>query len=361
MPDRIVRQRRSVRADPAPPASFFRQMVDALPHMAWTARPDGMVEFLNKRVLEYTGRAHKELEGWGWRSMVHPDDWDRCLERWTKAYKTGSPYELEYRLRRHDGRYSWHLAAAMPVREDGRIVRWVGTSTDIENQKRAERLLGKARESLESVVALRASAEAQNRAQQERLRQLMDAMPAIAWIKDSKLRIDWASGSFVRILGKPLEEIIGRDDFAIWPKEMAERFRENDLRVLRLNGPVRNTASTQLSDGSIVQWLTVKFPFPDATGAAGVAGIGFDVTAEIAAAGEAAPDVRSPVERLSGRERQVLQMIVDGMTSAEVGERLSLSPKSVDTYRSRLMAKLGIEDLPTLVKFAIRHGLTTRR
>jgi DNA-binding NarL/FixJ family response regulator len=66
-----------------------------------------------------------------------------------------------------------------------------------------------------------------------------------------------------------------------------------------------------------------------------------------------------PLARLSARERQVLQLIVEGRTSAEVAERLGLSPKSVDTYRSRLMAKLGIEDLPALVKFAIRHGITT--
>ena len=72
-------------------------------------------------------------------------------------------------------------------------------------------------------------------------------------------------------------------------------------------------------------------------------------------------DAASPLETLSARERQVLQLIVDGRTSAEAGELLNLSPKSVETYRSRLMAKLRLEDLPALVKFAIRHGLTTIR
>lgn len=67
----------------------------------------------------------------------------------------------------------------------------------------------------------------------------------------------------------------------------------------------------------------------------------------------------SPLERLSARERQVLELIVEGHTSAEVAAQLGVSPKSVDTYRSRLMAKLGIEDLPALVKFAIRHGMTS--
>ena len=68
---------------------------------------------------------------------------------------------------------------------------------------------------------------------------------------------------------------------------------------------------------------------------------------------------KSPLERLSGREREILQLVVEGKSSAEVGQILSLSPKTVETYRSRLMMKLGIKDLPSLVKFAVQHGLTT--
>ena len=68
---------------------------------------------------------------------------------------------------------------------------------------------------------------------------------------------------------------------------------------------------------------------------------------------------KSPLERLSGREREILQLVVEGKSSAEIGQILSLSPKTVETYRSRLMEKLGIKDLPSLVKFAVQHGLTT--
>lgn len=67
----------------------------------------------------------------------------------------------------------------------------------------------------------------------------------------------------------------------------------------------------------------------------------------------------SPLESLSLRERQILQLVVEGRTSAEIAEVLSLSPKSVETYRSRMMQKLGISDMPSLVKFAIQHGLTS--
>ncbi len=73
---------------------------------------------------------------------------------------------------------------------------------------------------------------------------------------------------------------------------------------------------------------------------------------------QAGPE-KSPLERLSGREREILQLVVEGKSSAEIGQILSLSPKTVETYRSRLMMKLGIKDLPSLVKFAVQHGLTT--
>lgn len=72
--------------------------------------------------------------------------------------------------------------------------------------------------------------------------------------------------------------------------------------------------------------------------------------------GRAADD---PLEKLSARERQVMQLVVEGRTSAEIAALLNLSPKSIDTYRSRMMTKLAVEDLPALVKFAIRHGITT--
>jgi DNA-binding NarL/FixJ family response regulator len=68
--------------------------------------------------------------------------------------------------------------------------------------------------------------------------------------------------------------------------------------------------------------------------------------------------IQSPLESLSSREREVLQLVVEGKSSAEIADILYLSPKTVETYRSRLMHKLGVSDLPSLVKFAIQHGLT---
>src|SRR5258706_14250572 len=204
MSNRLLKSRRGALSEPARTAPFYRQLAETLPHMAWSVRPDGTTDFLNARVYEYTGRNHRQLANLGWRAVVHPDDWENYIAQRAKAFKKGQPYELEYRLRRRDGKYLWHLGAAMPLREGGRIVRWFGTSTDIEKQKRAERLLQKQRETLGSVVGSRAeeletierrAAELERLHLQGRFRSFLDCMPAIAWIKDSQLRYPWVRAS----------------------------------------------------------------------------------------------------------------------------------------------------------------------
>ena len=210
-------------------------------------------------------------------------------------------------------------------------------------------------------VTERRATEFQQHDQQSRLRAFLDSMPAIAWIKDSRLRYLWISTSYARVHGKALGEMLGRDDFQIWPGPLAQHFRRDDEKALRANGPVQSVDTVPNPDGSKVRWMVVKFPVPDSTGALGVAGIGFDIATREHKFDGTGRLPEFPLDRLSARERQVLRLIVDGRTSAEVAGTLGLSPKSVDTYRSRLMAKLDIEDLPGLVKFALRHGLTTTR
>jgi PAS domain S-box-containing protein len=119
--------------------SKLRQVIDAIPALAWCNLPDGSNEFLNKGWHEYTGLSEEESHGWGWRTAFHPDDLPPLMEKWMKMLTSGEPDEVEARLRRHDGAYRWFLIRAEPFRdESGDIVRWYGTSTDIEDRKRAE-------------------------------------------------------------------------------------------------------------------------------------------------------------------------------------------------------------------------------
>src|ERR1700757_2808775 len=117
----------------------LRQVIDAIPTLAWCNLPDGPNEFLNKGWHEYTGLSPEESHGWGWQVAFHPEDLPRLMEKWQKMLVSGESDEIEARLRRHDGVYRWFLIRAQALRNDsGKIVRWYGTSTDIEDLKQSE-------------------------------------------------------------------------------------------------------------------------------------------------------------------------------------------------------------------------------
>ncbi|MDP1866649.1 MAG: PAS domain-containing protein [Bradyrhizobium sp.] len=114
----------------------FRTLAEALPHHVWTATPDGSLNWFNPRVHEYAGSRIGELDGEKWGKIVHPDDMSGAHAAWTGAIADGKPYEIEFRLRRADGAFRWFLARAVPARnEQGQIIRWIGTNTDVHDQK----------------------------------------------------------------------------------------------------------------------------------------------------------------------------------------------------------------------------------
>ena len=119
--------------------SKLRQVIDAIPALAWCNLPDGPNEFLNKRWHEYTGLSPEQSRGWGWQAAFHPEDLPKLMEKWMGMLTSGESDEVEARLRRRDGVYRWFLIRAEAFRdESGKIVRWYGTSTDIDDRKRAE-------------------------------------------------------------------------------------------------------------------------------------------------------------------------------------------------------------------------------
>src|SRR5216683_781036 len=117
----------------------LRLVIDTIPAHAWSARPDGSVDFINQRFLEFTGRSMEDMLGWGWGSLVHPDDLPGYVSGWQAAVATGEPMEGEVRVRRVDGEYRWLLIRNVPLRDElGNIVNWYGTAIDIEERHRAE-------------------------------------------------------------------------------------------------------------------------------------------------------------------------------------------------------------------------------
>lgn len=118
----------------------FRFLTENIPVQIWTALPDGRLDYVTDRTATHFGLTPARLLDEGWQNVVHPEDLPLAIERWTHALSTGQTYEVEFRLKLADGRYAYHLARAVPQRNDaGEVVRWYGTNTDIDEQREEQR------------------------------------------------------------------------------------------------------------------------------------------------------------------------------------------------------------------------------
>ena len=172
----------------------LRIMIDTMPALAWSCLPDGANEFTNKRWRDYTGLSQAEALGLGWQRTFHPDDLGKVMENWRAVQASGEPSGVEARMRRFDGEYRWFLIRAEPVRDQhGNIVRWFGTSTDIEELKRAEK----------------------------ELQDLVDYVPQLIVIREPDGRSIYANRATLDYLGRTIEEFLepGFDQTVIHPDD----------------------------------------------------------------------------------------------------------------------------------------------
>jgi len=133
----------------------FRTIADAMPQMVWSTLPDGYHDYYNQQWYEYTGVPAGSTDGVGWNDVFHPEDQQRAWNAWHNSLATGETYEIQYRLRHRSGEYRWVLGRALPIRDEtGRIVRWMGTCTDIHTQKLAEDALREAAQRKDEFLAM---------------------------------------------------------------------------------------------------------------------------------------------------------------------------------------------------------------
>lgn len=142
----------------------FQFVTDFMPQMVWATRPDGYHDFYNKQWYDYTGLNFEQTKDKGWSLVLHPDDYERTWKVWQHSLQTGEIYQVEYRMRRHDGQFRWFLARALPMRDEkGAIIKWFGTCTDIHDQKMAADILEqKVRERTAELQKANAELEASN-------------------------------------------------------------------------------------------------------------------------------------------------------------------------------------------------------
>jgi len=236
------------------------QIINSIPILAWSARPDGSVDFFNRHFQDYSGLSVGEAQGWGWAAIVHPDDQADLATYWQSVTLTGTPGEYEARFRRADGLYRWFLIRAQPLRDQsGEIVKWYGTNTDIEDRKRAEEAL---------------------RDREQSLRLMFESIPALV----CRLKADWevehANHELLDYFGKTLEElkdwafvgVVHPDDLERViarcrhstetgePYDIEHRCRRHDgaFRWFQVCGRPHRNAS-----GQIVQWYIVLIDIED--------------------------------------------------------------------------------------------------
>jgi len=179
----------------------FRTFAQVMPNQVWAALPDGQLDWFNEQTLSYSGLDHATLSGQGWTQIVHPDDLARANQDWQRSLAEGRPYEIEFRIRRTDGVYRWHLVRAQPIRTaHGAITRWIGTNTDIEDQRLARETLMAMNATLEQRIEERT---------QERDRVWSNSQDLLVVIGSDGVFRD-VNPAWTRILGFDREEIIGR-------------------------------------------------------------------------------------------------------------------------------------------------------
>src|SRR5262245_385061 len=167
----------------------LRLIVDTIPTLAWSARPDGSADFLNQHYLNFIGLSAEQGSGWDWAAAVHPDDLNGLAETWKRIMASEAPGETEARLRRHDGEYRWFLFRANPLRDEtGTIVKWYGVNTDIEDQRRAEEAL---------------------RESERHFRLLAETIPALVWRGTPEGDLDYLNQRAIEYLGHTAQSLAG--------------------------------------------------------------------------------------------------------------------------------------------------------
>jgi PAS domain S-box-containing protein len=229
----------------------LRLIIDTIPTIVWRKLPDGSADFLNRNFREYTGLSLEDGLGWEWMMIAfHPDD--RLIEEWRTALAAGKPFEKEARVRRFDGQYRWFLIRAVPLRdEQGNIANWYGTSTDIEDLKKAE----------------------------DRIRLIIDTLPTMVWTLRPDGAVDYVNQRWLDYTGLTLQEEVEEPTRVVHPDDLprvmekwiadmtAGKPSEDETRLRRADGEYRwflvRTTPLRDEQGNVVKWYGVSIDIED--------------------------------------------------------------------------------------------------
>jgi formate hydrogenlyase transcriptional activator len=225
----------------------LRRVIDTIPTLAWCNSPDGPNEFLNQRWHEYTGRSHEESTGWGWQAAFHPEDVPPLMKKWQELLASGEPGEIEARLRRHDGVYRWFLIRVEPFRDErGQLLRWYGTSTDIEALKQTQEKL---------------------REDERELRRITDAIPQAIVVLDPSGAPLYANQATLDYAGLTAADVLApRFRERLFHPDDLERSGEERRVALDRGVPFEAELRARRNDGAY-RWFLIRYnPFRNEQG-----------------------------------------------------------------------------------------------
>lgn len=307
----------------------FRAIANSIDPMVWSTLPDGYHDYYNDRWYEFTGVPYGSTDGEGWADLFHPDDQARTWALWRYCLDTGEPYHIEYRLRHRSGRYRWVLGRAQPVRDDsGRIIRWFGTCTDIQEIVDAREVLARSREELESAI-------------HERTEQLMQAEQQLRQAQKMEA-VGQLTGGIAHDFNNMLAVVIGALD--LLERRIAQGRTDVDRYVVAArDGATRAAALTQRLLAFSRQQPLAPTPVDANAMVEGmiellVRTLGEAITVETRLARGLRPALADPNQL----ENAILNLCVNGRDAMAGGGRLTIETANITTAAAEAQA-LGVE------------------
>ena len=200
-------------------ADKFKTLLEAMPQITWTNLPSGEVDFFNQRWYDYTGLDFHATKGWGWENVLYPEDLSKTLKVYSEALSTGNIFVMENRLKAHDGTYRWHLSRASPIKNtEGEITLWVGTATDIHEQKMIQQSLQQSDQRFQNLIR--------------------EASVGIIVMTGDDMIVEVANDAYAELINRVPGDLLGHPLFDIIPEVEAE-FRPLLEEVKRTGKPMQ--------------------------------------------------------------------------------------------------------------------------
>jgi PAS domain S-box-containing protein/putative nucleotidyltransferase with HDIG domain len=302
-------------------------IAESIPHIVWTASPDGATTYFNRRGTDYTGCPRETNYGWDWLTLVHPGDVERARLAWEHAAETQTEYALEYRLRRFDGAFRWHAVRALPLRNAaGDVTIWIGTATDIEDQKQQECSLRRAEREAQETVTL--------------LRSIETSAPVGFKLVDRDFRVIRINERLARVYGHSVDEHLGRTVPELWP-DLWPQLEDVYRRALTGEAICNLDVTTPgLDDPEHPRhWLASYYPVSIDDDIIGVGNVVIEITELKEAVDTIAHNLAAMVDTIArtvecrdpytaGHQRRVADI------AAVIGEEMGLDPSTVEGIRT---------------------------